>query len=196
MSSVIKRKYNPTLKSSSENLVQSKPPEEQKTQIPKFHDKENNNVYFNSVSSNGSKTPLKTKLLVEKRKTFKDDVQSSDNSGFKCNADKQSSPSRPKQRPSLAASYLSKTADGLAKNHKRNPVINKKLEKTSKIPGKSSPVTTPTKDHYCSPTQHNFHDANRVQAVDKYFGVSSPTVAKIPTHIVRQRVDTIQVKIK
>ena len=117
--------------------------------------------------------------------------------------------SRP--RSSIAASYLSKTADGLAKLPKRNFDKNQTKSEIScnqvkspvrqpSSPRISSPVSTPSKvtNGGCIPVgfqTSQYKYTNTLGITEKNLATSSPTVAKIPCDIVRQRVDTIQVTI-
>ena len=116
-------------------------------------------------------------------------------------------PVRSRPRSSIAASYLSKTADGLARTPKRTFDKNQTLKAESchnqpKSPVKQpssprvrSPISTPKK--VCSTDKNSKSTSCKIPRkfgiLDKNVGVSSPTVAKIPSDIVRQRVDNIQV---
>ena len=190
-----KSKCNSALKSSSENLFQSNSLKDLKSQKTKIGDKENNLNFLKLTSVKTNKIQLKTQLSVEEALVHKGNTYSSENNNLKPNVDDELSPAKHRQRSSIAASYLSKTADGLAKTQKRNHGLIAKSEKLSKIPGKASPVTTPTKANQHT-ASHNILDRNGTNTIDKNFGISSPTVAKIPFQIVRHRVDSIQVKFK
>ena len=115
----------------------------------------------------------------------------------------------PKSRPrsSIAASYLAKTADGLAKTPKRSHNFDKNQTlkpDNGHPPGRNLQENSPKKHTLLSTSPKKkpaaekgmslYKSSCRLNAGDTNLIVSSPTVAKIPCDIVRQRVDIIQVR--
>ncbi|XP_076822922.1 kinesin-like protein KIF14 isoform X2 [Clavelina lepadiformis] len=161
-----------------------------------------------------NKTDSKNDRTAKDEKTKKTPVSVSGSSNMANGSNTQKKPATPKSRTSVAATFLGKTADGLASSPKKPHILDHsrilKLEQTSTtrknltsqgVGSQRILPTTPIKAKKTTTPVTKQHDILAEPNRGKHFidkrgfnpnGVASPTVAKIPNDIVRNMVNNIQ----